>query len=81
MAWALDDTLGTLAAQAFPIARVEATDLARTWTVSGTGPAVCGSGHAVLSWLSGRCGGDALGQGPGLPTPPVWPQPPRPGWG
>ncbi|MFD1933471.1 hypothetical protein ACFSKW_18600 [Nonomuraea mangrovi] len=80
VSWALDDTLTSLAARSFPVGRVEAVDLGRSWTVSPTGPAVAGSGHALLGWLSWRapCAPPAVG-GP-LPEPPAWPLPPAPGW-
>ncbi|MFB7509101.1 maleylpyruvate isomerase family mycothiol-dependent enzyme [Streptomyces broussonetiae] len=82
--WALDDTLGTLRTQGFPLASVEAVDLGRHWPLAQAGPSVAGAGHLVLGWLSGRLPADALNTyGPArpLPTPPAWPQPPLPGWG
>ncbi|MEY9860689.1 maleylpyruvate isomerase [Catenulispora sp. GAS73] len=80
VAWALDDTLGTLAVRGFPIGRVEAVDLGESWEVAGEGPVVTGAGHLVLGWLSGRC--DAAGLSGGeLPEPPAWPLAPLPGWG
>jgi maleylpyruvate isomerase len=79
VAWALDDTLRTLAARGFPIARATAIDLALTWEVSGDGPVAAGAGHALLGWLSGRR--DAAGLSDAvLPEPPAWPLPPLPGW-
>ncbi|GAA2269408.1 MULTISPECIES: maleylpyruvate isomerase family mycothiol-dependent enzyme [Kitasatospora] len=80
VAWALDDTLAALAAGDFPLARVEAVDLGRSWQLSGSGPTVTGPGHAVLGWLSGRTPGTRLGADQPLPDPPAWPQPPAPGW-
>jgi maleylpyruvate isomerase len=77
---ALEDTLSTLAARDFPIARVVAVDLGLSWAVSGTGPVVSGAGHAVLGWLSGRLGGAGLSE-QALPPTPAWPMPPSPGWG
>ncbi len=79
--WALDDTLAALTAHAFPVTRIDATDLGRTWAPSRTGPVVTGPGHAVLAWLSGRATNTALTSTRPLPTPPTWPLPPAPGWG
>ncbi|MGW3567620.1 maleylpyruvate isomerase N-terminal domain-containing protein [Streptomyces sp. NPDC000941] len=78
--WALDDTIATLAARHFPIARIEATDLDRSWTLAPTGPAATGPGHALLAWLSGRGPATHLVSEPHPPTPPTWPLPPKPGW-
>jgi len=78
--WALDDTLAALSARDFPVARVEAVDLGRSWTLSATGPTVTGSGHAVLGWLSGRATDPLLTSDRPLPAPPNWPLPPAPGW-
>ncbi|ADI12547.1 hypothetical protein SBI_09429 [Streptomyces bingchenggensis BCW-1] len=78
--WALDDTIATLTARDFPIARIEATDLDRSWTLAPTVPAATGPGHALLAWLSGRGPATHLVSEPRLPTPPTWPLPPTPGW-
>ncbi len=78
--WALDDTLAALSARDFPLARVEAVDLGRSWTLSPTGPTVTGPGHALLGWLAGRTTDAPLGSDQLLPTPPAWPLPPAPGW-
>ncbi|MER7772273.1 maleylpyruvate isomerase family mycothiol-dependent enzyme [Kitasatospora sp. NPDC096140] len=80
VAWALDTTAATLAARDFPVARLEATDLGRAWTVAATGPTVRGPGHLLLAWLAGR-GPAPQPHGGRLPTPPPWPLPPVPGWG
>lgn len=79
--WALDDTLAALKARDFPVARVEAVDLGRSWALSRTGPTIAASGHAVLGWLSGRTTNAPLADGRPLPDPPTWPLPPAPGWG
>lgn len=79
--WALDDTLAALSARGFPVGRVRATDLGRSWTPSPTGPAVEGPGHQLLGWLSGRTAGASLTCDGPLPGPPGWPMPPAPGWG
>ncbi|MEU9046851.1 MULTISPECIES: maleylpyruvate isomerase family mycothiol-dependent enzyme [unclassified Kitasatospora] len=79
--WALDTTAATLAARDFPVARLEATDLGRTWTLAATGPAVSGPGHVLLAWLVGRGPAPETPAGGPLPTPPAWPLPPVPGWG
>ncbi|GAB4050875.1 hypothetical protein GCM10028775_25060 [Catellatospora paridis] len=82
--WALTETLAALKAQGFPLARVRATDLGRTWDVDGDGPAVAAPGHVLLGWFSGRAPADGLAsdhQLTALPTPPTWPQPAVPGWG
>ncbi|WTO66137.1 maleylpyruvate isomerase N-terminal domain-containing protein [Streptomyces sp. NBC_00212] len=63
------------------LARADAEDLARTWTLSATGPRVSGSGHALLAWLAGRGGASWLRSDLPLPVPPRWPLPPVPGWG
>ncbi|MGK4579517.1 maleylpyruvate isomerase family mycothiol-dependent enzyme [Kitasatospora sp. HPMI-4] len=78
--WALDDTLAALAARGFPLSRVEAVDLGRSWTLAPSGPVVTGPGHAVLGWLSGRTTQAPLTAGRPLPDPPGWPLPPAPGW-
>jgi maleylpyruvate isomerase len=78
--WALDDTITALAALDFPVARVEALDLGRSWTLSPTGPDITGSGHALLGWLSGRALDPPLTSDHPLPVPPDWPLPPAPGW-
>lgn len=78
--WALDDTISALGERGFPIARVETPDLGRVWDLPGPGSTVSGPGHAVLAWLSGRSDGAGL-SADALPTPPVWPMPPAPGWG
>ncbi|MDH6108728.1 maleylpyruvate isomerase [Kitasatospora sp. MAP12-15] len=83
VAWALDDTAAALRAREFPVARIEAVDLGRAWTLSPTGPQVSGPGHAVLGWLSGRLPDTALAAASAdrlLPTPPSWPMPPSPAW-
>ncbi|WP_269858916.1 maleylpyruvate isomerase family mycothiol-dependent enzyme [Streptomyces sp. RPT161] len=79
--WALDDTLAALGAHGFPVARVEAVDLGRSWNLSPTGPTVTGTGHTLLGWLSGRGSGTGLTVDRPLPEPPKWPLPPAPGWG
>ncbi|WP_052709552.1 maleylpyruvate isomerase family mycothiol-dependent enzyme [Streptomyces sp. NRRL S-495] len=78
--WALDDTLAALAARDFPLARVEAPDLDRSWPLAPTGPALTGAGHALLAWLSGRATDAPLASDHPLPDPPSWPLPPAPGW-
>ncbi len=95
VSWALDDTLAALAAREFPVGRVEAVDLGRSWTVSATGPDLTGEGHALLGWLSGRTPAAQLtaaqltvtqlitaqpAEARPLPGPPTWPLPPAPGW-
>ncbi|WP_327070603.1 maleylpyruvate isomerase family mycothiol-dependent enzyme [Kitasatospora sp. NBC_01250] len=78
VAWALDDTATALAARAFPLARIEATDLDRSWNIAAVGPTATGPGHTLLGWLSGRATPDAaaLGvDGAPLPAPPAWPLP------
>lgn len=79
--WALDETIATLAARNFPVARFEATDLDRSWTLAPTGPTATGPGHTLLAWLAGRGPDEDLRSEPHLPTPPTWPLPPEPGWG
>ncbi|MFD9636627.1 maleylpyruvate isomerase family mycothiol-dependent enzyme [Streptomyces violascens] len=79
--WALDGTMSALAAQHFAVARIDAEDLGRSWTLSTTGPHVRGSGHALLAWLAGRGGASRLRSDLPLPAPPRWPLPPVPGWG
>lgn len=78
--WALDDTITALAALDFPVARVKALDIGRSWTLSPTGPDIAGSGHALLGWLSGRALDPPLTSDRPLPVPPDWPLPPAPGW-
>lgn len=78
--WALDDTFAALTARAFPLARAQAVDLDRSWTLAAGGPAVTGPGHALLGWLSGRASDTALTHDRPLPTPPTWPLPPANGW-
>ncbi|WP_030207725.1 maleylpyruvate isomerase family mycothiol-dependent enzyme [Streptomyces sp. NRRL S-87] len=77
--WALDDTLRALAARDFPVTRVDALDIGRSWAVSPGGPAIAGSGHALLGWLSGRAPASPLTSDRPLPIPPDWPLPPAPG--
>ncbi|GAA1985737.1 maleylpyruvate isomerase family mycothiol-dependent enzyme [Kitasatospora viridis] len=76
VAWALDETAPALTARAFPVARIEATDLGRSWELHGEGPVIAAPGHLLLGWLAGRTVPDGR-----WPTPPAWPQPPAPGWG
>ncbi|MFB7333979.1 maleylpyruvate isomerase family mycothiol-dependent enzyme [Streptomyces adustus] len=78
--WALDDTIATLTARDFPVARVHATDLDRAWTLAPSGATVTGPGHAILAWLAGRGPDTRLRSDAPLPTPPRWPLPPTPGW-
>ncbi|MFF3416349.1 maleylpyruvate isomerase family mycothiol-dependent enzyme [Streptomyces sp. NPDC002698] len=78
--WALDDTVATLAARGFPVARIRATDLDRAWTLAPAGPTVTGSGRSILAWLAGRGTDTPLRSDVPLPTPPGWPLPPTPGW-
>lgn len=78
--WALDDTMATLTARGFPVARVEAVDLGRSWILSPTGPVVTGPGHDLLGWLSGRASSAPPSSDRRLPAPPTWPLPPTPGW-
>ncbi|WP_328908142.1 maleylpyruvate isomerase family mycothiol-dependent enzyme [Streptomyces sp. NBC_00234] len=68
--WALDDTITALAALDFPVARVKALDIGRSWTLSPTGPNITGSGHALLGWLSGRALDPPLTSDRPLPVPP-----------
>ncbi|MEO3874780.1 maleylpyruvate isomerase family mycothiol-dependent enzyme [Nonomuraea sp. B12E4] len=79
--WALDDTLATLKAQRFPLGSAEAVDLGRRWGLTPGGPAIAAAGHVLLGWLSGRTSADGVTSDERLPVPPVWPQPPTPGWG
>ncbi|GAA1359757.1 maleylpyruvate isomerase family mycothiol-dependent enzyme [Catellatospora chokoriensis] len=82
--WALAETFAALQAQGFPLARVKATDLGRTWDIAGDGPTVAAPGHVLLGWFSGRASADGLASDlppTALPTPPTWQQPPVPGWG
>ncbi|MEV7687078.1 maleylpyruvate isomerase family mycothiol-dependent enzyme [Streptomyces bungoensis] len=81
VAWALGSTVAALGARHFPVARIEATDLGRTWRLPTEGPGVTGTGHALLGWLSGRGTQAPLTANGPLPTPPRWPLPPAPGWG
>ncbi|MFE9468236.1 maleylpyruvate isomerase family mycothiol-dependent enzyme [Streptomyces virginiae] len=78
--WALDDTITALAALDFPVARVKALDIGRSWALSPTGPNITGSGHALLGWLSGRALDPPLTSDRPLPVPPDRPLPPAPGW-
>jgi maleylpyruvate isomerase len=78
--WALDETVATLAARAFPVARFEATDIDRSWTLAPSGPTAVGPSRALLAWLCGRGPAGDLLPGLRLPTPPTWPLPPAPGW-
>ncbi|MFB7756141.1 maleylpyruvate isomerase family mycothiol-dependent enzyme [Streptomyces sp. NPDC056121] len=78
--WALDDTVAALTARNFPVARIQATDLDRAWTLAPTGPTVTGAGHALLAWLTGRGPDTHLRSNAPPPTPPSWPLPPTPGW-
>lgn len=75
--WALDTTLATLKAQHFPVGAVEATDLGRRWNLTPGKPVVAAVGHVLLGWLAGR----TPSPDENLPLPPLWPQPPTPGWG
>ncbi|WP_354637749.1 maleylpyruvate isomerase family mycothiol-dependent enzyme [Kitasatospora camelliae] len=74
VAWALDDTLAALGARRFPLGRVRATDLDRSWPGAASGPDLAAPGHALLAWLSGRAAAP-----PGFPAPlqvpPAWPLP------
>ncbi|MGW0879264.1 maleylpyruvate isomerase family mycothiol-dependent enzyme [Streptomyces sp. NPDC002671] len=79
--WALDETVAALTARGFPVARIEATDLGRAWTLAPAGPTAAGPGHALLAWLTGRGPDTHLQSELPLPVPPAWPQPPVPGWG
>ncbi|MFI0966459.1 maleylpyruvate isomerase family mycothiol-dependent enzyme [Streptomyces sp. NPDC021080] len=80
--WALDDTVAALTARGFPVARIHATDLGRTWTLAPADatPTVTGTGRSVLAWLAGRGRDTGLHSDGPLPTPPRWPLPPAPGW-
>ena len=78
--WALDGTVAALAAGHFPVSRIVAEDLGRSWTLSATGPTVTGPGHTLLAWLAGRGSDPQLRSDLPLPTPPRWPLPPVPGW-
>ncbi|MFF4186674.1 maleylpyruvate isomerase family mycothiol-dependent enzyme [Streptomyces sp. NPDC001691] len=78
--WELDGAVSALAARRFPLARIHAEDLGRSWVLSANGPTVTGPGHAVLSWLAGRGTDPRLHWDLPLPTPPKWPLPPVPGW-
>ncbi|MEU6883334.1 maleylpyruvate isomerase family mycothiol-dependent enzyme [Streptomyces sp. NPDC046712] len=80
--WALNDTVATVAARGFPVARVEAVDIDRSWTLSPTGPTIRAPGHVLLGWLSGRLPAASLVADGPVPEPPgPWPLPPTPGWG
>ncbi|WP_018351279.1 maleylpyruvate isomerase family mycothiol-dependent enzyme [Longispora albida] len=78
--WALDDTIAALNARDFPVTRIAAPDLGRTWVLSPSGPAITGPGHALLGWLSGRAPNAPLTSDLPLPPVPSWPLPPAPGW-
>ncbi|WP_225832464.1 maleylpyruvate isomerase family mycothiol-dependent enzyme [Streptomyces sp. NK08204] len=78
--WALDETVAALSVRGFPVARLEASDLGRAWTLGPSGPTVTGPGHALLAWLTGRGPDTPLVSDRPLPAPPRWPQPPVPGW-
>ncbi|MGX1549237.1 maleylpyruvate isomerase family mycothiol-dependent enzyme [Streptomyces adustus] len=78
--WALDDTIATLTTRDFPVARIQATDLDRAWTLAPSGATVTGPGHAILTWLAGRGPDTRLRSDVPLPTPSRWPLPPTPGW-
>ena len=80
VAWALDDTITALAALDFPVARVNALGLGRSWALSPAGPDITGSGHALLGWFSGRVPDPPLTSDRPLPVPPDWPLRPAPGW-
>lgn len=80
VAWALDESVAALTAHGFPLARIEAPDLARAWTLAPTGPTATGPGHVLLAWLTGRAPATHLLSDRQLPTPPPWPLPPVPGW-
>ncbi|MFJ8310015.1 MULTISPECIES: maleylpyruvate isomerase family mycothiol-dependent enzyme [unclassified Streptomyces] len=80
VAWALDSTVAALAALDFPVARIEATDLGRSWPLAPTGPTATGPSRDLLAWLSGRSTAACLPADHPLPTPPAWPLPPSPGW-
>ncbi|WP_042373887.1 maleylpyruvate isomerase family mycothiol-dependent enzyme [Streptacidiphilus neutrinimicus] len=76
--WALTDTIASLTARSFPVAKLTATDLNQSWPLSPTGPAVVAPAPTLLAWLAGRT---PLSTTDPLPTPPPWPLPPTPGWG
>ncbi|GAB2698745.1 maleylpyruvate isomerase family mycothiol-dependent enzyme [Kitasatospora kifunensis] len=78
--WALDDTIAALSTRGFPVTRIDAPDLGRSWVLPSTGPTVTGPGHVLLGWLSGRLPNAPLTSDLPLPTPPSWPLPPSPGW-
>ncbi|MFG2950023.1 maleylpyruvate isomerase family mycothiol-dependent enzyme [Streptomyces adustus] len=78
--WALDDTVATLTARDFPVARIQVTDLDRAWTLAPSGATVTGPGHALLAWIAGRGPDTRLRSDVPLPIPPRWPLPPTPGW-
>jgi maleylpyruvate isomerase len=77
--WALDDTLAVPAARHVPVARIDAGDLDRSWTLSATCPTLTGPGHALLAWLSGRGGEPQLRSDLPLRAAPRWPLQPVPG--
>jgi maleylpyruvate isomerase len=78
--WALEESCAALRAREFPIGRLTAGDLDRSWEGHDDAPNVEGDGHALLAWLAGRLGDSIESDGP-APQPPVWPLPPTPGWG
>ncbi|MCC9310866.1 maleylpyruvate isomerase family mycothiol-dependent enzyme [Kitasatospora sp. RB6PN24] len=80
VARALDETLTALHARDFPLGRVTAPDLDRSWEGPTSAVAVRGDGHALLAWLAGREQADSLSADGPLPEPPSWPLPPAPGW-
>ncbi|MFE9553574.1 maleylpyruvate isomerase family mycothiol-dependent enzyme [Streptomyces sp. NPDC006692] len=80
VAWALDGTVAALAVRGFPVVRIEATDLGRSWPVGRGGPTVAGPSRDLLAWLAGRATAAKLHADHPLPTPPSWPLPPAPGW-
>ncbi|MFG2844523.1 maleylpyruvate isomerase family mycothiol-dependent enzyme [Kitasatospora sp. NPDC048296] len=78
---ALEESVAALAARRVAVARIEAEDLGRTWTLGEQGPVVRGPGHALLAWFAGRGpAADLCSDGP-PPVLPPWPLPPVPGWG
>ncbi|MFP3988798.1 maleylpyruvate isomerase family mycothiol-dependent enzyme [Streptomyces sp. E11-3] len=78
--WALDGTLAALSERDFPVSRVRAIDLGRSWNLSQNGPTVSADGHTLLGWLSGRTTDTALAADGPVPQPPAWPLPPTPAW-
>ncbi|MFJ5776367.1 maleylpyruvate isomerase family mycothiol-dependent enzyme [Streptomyces sp. NPDC093094] len=82
VSWALDDTIASVSAKGFPVARVEAADIGRSWPISAAGPTIHAPGHVLLGWLGGRLPGTSLVADRSVPEPPgPWPLPPAPGWG